>query len=57
LDDPDWTILDSDLIGLVFLHSGQPLHNRRNDRLGRHITEAGDARAEKIMISSTPISD
>ena len=43
-------ILDSGLIELVFLHSGQQLHNPRNDRLGRHITEAGDARTEKISI-------
>lgn len=50
-------ILDSGLIELVFLHSGQQLHNPRNDRLGRHITEAGDARAEKISIGVRSTDD
>jgi len=50
-------ILDSGLIGLVFLRSGQQLHNPRNGRLGRHITEAGDARAEKISIGVRSTDD
>jgi len=50
-------ILDSGLVRSVFLHSGQRLHNPRNGSVGRHISEAGNARAEEISIGLRSTDD